>query len=175
MKKIYTSLAALLLHTSLLAQAPGTLDLSFGDNGIKTLNIGESADMCWAAARQPDGKILLAGRWDKGSGNKAMVLRLLANGALDPVFGTRKIFVAGRSSTAYAIALQPDGKILVAGETTVGTSSTADFFVARLMPNGTADPNFGSPNGGYVVTDPSGLGQDDHANNILLQPDGKSC
>lgn len=167
-------LSLLLLGKSLLlAQAPGTLDPTFGTAGITITNLGESADVCWAAARQPDGKILLAGRMDKGSGNEAVVTRLLPNGAFDPVFGIRKISIAGRSSTAYAIAVQPDGKILVAGETTVGTSLTADFFVTRLMPNGTADPNFGSPNNGYVVTDLGAMQQDDRANNILLLPDGK--
>jgi uncharacterized delta-60 repeat protein len=91
-----------------------------------------------------------------------------AAGDLDPLFGaggkvTRDL---GFGETASAMALQPDGKIIVGGRS-FGVLS--DFVVIRFNPNGTLDPTFGS--GGIVTTDFSG--DVDNLFDVELQADGK--
>ena len=72
-------------------------------------------------AVQPDGKIIVAGRAAEHLGDFAVV-RLERDGTLDATFGPAtagKVLTdfAGGSETAYAVAVQPDGKIVVAGTT----------------------------------------------------------
>lgn len=70
----------------------------------------------------------------------------------------------------YAIAIQSDGKIVVAGEMGLNESGTTNvnFIVARYNQNGTLDTSFGT--GGFVVAD---FGDSDYANAIAIQSDGK--
>lgn len=96
-----------------------------------------------------------------------------ADGDLDPTFGpagTGKVQVdfAGNFDNANAVAVQPDGKIVVAGTTFIG--GQGDFAVARLNQDGTLDPTFDGD--GRVTTD-SGGNQPDATLAVTLQPDGK--
>jgi uncharacterized delta-60 repeat protein len=148
---------------------PGSLDTSFA-GGKVILPVGNSDDYCYAMAVQADGKVVLAGRAAEHLGDLAVV-RLDRDGTLDATFGTGgKVTtdLAGRSETANAVAVQADGKIVVAGTTTsVGTGN--DFVVARYTVNGALDTEFGS--GGKVVTS---FGDDsDTAYALVIQPDGK--
>jgi len=158
--------------------ANGTLDTSFGINGRVTTNFPNLAAVASAVAIQSDGKIIVAG----GAfplftflGDYALV-RYNANGSLDSSFGrggiVRTRFSAG-GSYAYAVALQPDGKIIAGGTVFVDfstdDSSNTDFALVRYRPNGTLDPTFG--NGGGVMTDFDGFNDDVQA--LLIQPDGK--
>jgi uncharacterized delta-60 repeat protein len=103
---------------------------------------------------------------------------LLSAGVLDPTFGSGGIvttaFPAGRKSTpsavAYAVAVQSDSKIVLAGYATSASSSGFGFGVARYTPSGTLDSSFGS--GGRVVTFIGKYG-DSHAQAEIIQPDGK--
>src|SRR5207244_11932997 len=93
-------------------------------------------------------------------------------GALDPTFGSGGVVTlpAGKQSIAYALAIQPDDKIVVGGGVFVAPDVLDyDFRVVRLLPaDGDLDPDFGT--GGTVVTPAAGtLGVD----SIALQPDGK--
>src|SRR5262249_15597588 len=107
---------------------------------------------------QPDGKIVVAGQTTPAGSLVAglALARYTADGALDPTFGSGgKVitdFGASPVERAFALALQPDGKVLVAG-TTYGKNgnSISDFVVMRFGSDGTPDPNFGS--GGKVTTD----------------------
>ncbi len=148
---------------------PGSLDTSFG-GGKLMIPAGGGDDFANAVAVQADGKLVIAGRGAEHRGDFALI-RLDRDGALDPTFGT-----AGRvltdftdtSDTIFAIAIQPDGKIVAAG-TTTGATTSNDFAVARYLPNGELDPSFGT--GGKVVT---ALGTDsDTAYALAIQPDGK--
>ena len=65
------------------------------------------------------------------------------------------------------ILVQPDGKLVVAGE--AGTATGQDFALARYNPDGSLDTSFGS--GGWVVTD--FFGDDDYGRALARQPDGK--
>ncbi|WP_152052615.1 FG-GAP-like repeat-containing protein [Tautonia marina] len=111
---------------------------------------GTNADRCRALALQPDGKILLAGSVDRGGGNYDFgVARVLTDGRLDTTFdgdGKRTIsFNLGgpNADHARALALQPDGKILVVGDASMNATGDIDFAIARLnLSNGSLDPTF---------------------------------
>jgi uncharacterized delta-60 repeat protein len=142
--------------------AVGTFDPGFAGNGKRTIDSGgyEIAD---ALAVQPDGKIVVAGTTSVGPA--AAVYRLDSSGSLDPSFdgdGALGINVAGANG-ASAVAVQPDGKIVVAGSTVSGNG-----FVSRLNANGSFDTNFAI--GGTQIIDSGGTEQL-HA--MALQPDGK--
>lgn len=147
----------------------GSRDEDFGDNGLVIVPVGSGHEVGSAVALQPDGKILVAGETDIGVETYAFVLlRLLADGQLDDGFGNsgRVSLKLGNQSFGFALALQPDGKILVGGES---DNSTADFALARFLTDGSPDPDFGE--GGKVIS-PIG-NSDDVLYGLALQPDGK--
>jgi uncharacterized delta-60 repeat protein len=123
----------------------GALDPDFDGDGRVTLPGGGSVN---AILVQPDRNILVAGN---AAGNLAMtVTRLTPNGSIDTSFGTggtATIDFGTLDDIAGGAALQPDGKIVVAGY----TQASEDVAVARLNPNGTPDPSFGT--GGKATVD----------------------
>ena len=149
---------------------PGALDTSFGTAGRAILGAGAGDDYAYAVAVQADGKLVVAGRAAEHLGDFALI-RLDRDGALDPTFGSGGRVLtdfSGTADAAYALAIQPDGKLVAAG-TTAGAGTANDFAVARYLPDGSLDATFGT--GGKVVT---ALGSDvDTAYAIALQPDGK--
>ena len=149
--------------------APGVLDTSFA-GGKVVVPVGAADDYAYAMAAQSDGKILLAGRAAEHLGDFAVV-RLERDGAIDAAFGTGgKVItdLGGGSDSAQAIAVQADGKILVAGNATV-LGAGLDFALVRYNPDGSLDPSFGTA--GKVTTT---FGNDsDNVFALLIQPDGK--
>ena len=154
----------------------GALDPTFGIGGkvATPLNAGEAE----AVAVQPDGKIVVAG-WSAvsatpggASGIDFTVLRYNADGTPDAGFGTGGVatagFPAGRSDEAFGVALQPDGRIVVVGQTQLAGGGL-DFAVARFTADGRLDASFGT--GGLVVTD-FGPGSA-AAQGVVVQPDGR--
>jgi uncharacterized delta-60 repeat protein len=123
--------------------ADGTLDSTFGDNGKAVVPSPYAGDAgAFGVALQPDGKILLGGYDVSNIATAAelMAVRLNANGSLDQTFGGGwhfDMFSAGASDTnvATALALQPDGRILLAGwSMPAGSpSSPRSFGVLRLV------------------------------------------
>jgi len=155
----------------------GSLDTTFGVNGIVTTDFPGLAAVPSAVAIQPDGKIVVAG----GAfplftflGNFEIV-RYNPDGSLDTSFGNGGIvetnFPAG--SYAFAVGLQSDGKIIAAGTVFVdfqpGESNDTDFALARYNPDGSPDTTFGT--GGQVTTNFNGMEDDAYA--VLIQTDGK--
>ncbi|AVH63458.1 putative Ig domain-containing protein [Nostoc sp. 'Peltigera membranacea cyanobiont' N6] len=140
-------------------KSDGTLDSSFGSAGKVNTNLG-STDIGYSIALQGDGKILVAGV----SGNNFAVVRYNSEGTLDSSFGSAGKVITNLGSTdiGYSIALQGDGKILVAGV------SNNNFAVVRYKSDGTLDSSFGSA--GKVITN---LGGTDIGYSIALQADGK--
>lgn len=148
----------------------GSLDTSFNNTGIATFAVGAATDTAYAVQVQRDDKIVVAGYYFNGANNDALVFRLSENGTLDPTFGTGGIVTTAVGSgveEAFALALQPDGKIVVAGCVNMGGGN--DFLLVRYNLNGSPDTGFGT--NGVTVT-PIGNGTD-IANAVAIQPDGK--
>ena len=145
----------------------GTLDTSFGSGGIASADLGSPFDETFDVAIQSDGKIVAVGH--TGSIDFGLA-RFNTDGSLDITFdGDGKVTtVFGSLDEAFAVAIQPDGKIVAIGHTLIQPPGTADFALARYNPNGSLDTTFG--NGGKVTTD---FGGEDRGDGVLIQPDGK--
>ena len=106
----------------------GSLDTGFGSGGTTTVAFGSLANPLGGAARQPDGKIVIAGYTQDGE--DVAVARLTTNGSLDATFGTggKATVDFGAATFGNAVALAPNGRIVVVGQKTGGD----DFAVARL-------------------------------------------
>jgi uncharacterized delta-60 repeat protein len=169
----------------------GSLDTTFatgdpppGQDGTLLTDFLDSfvSDRGLAVAVQPDGKIVTAG-WtsDFGFDRNWAIIRYTVDGALDTTefnpaaaggaqAGTVLTDFENDFDEAHAVAIQPDGKIVVAGFASRGSKSgEREFAVARYKTDGALDTGFGT--GGFVYTAFNGI--DDEANAIVLQPDGK--
>jgi uncharacterized delta-60 repeat protein len=156
--------------------APGDLDTSFSRDGkVRTHFQGVINDGVGAVTLQPDGKIIVAGTSDDVViGQQVFALaRFRSNGAPDSTFGNNGTvttsFGPTGPSAAFAVALQPDGKIVVAGGSFSFFAGQSSFALARYLPTGTLDPSFGR--NGKVITTFSGKNSEAHG--LALQPDGK--
>ena len=149
---------------------PGVVDTTFDTDGKKTVDFLQD-DRAQAVVVQPDGKIVVVG----SDTLHFSVARLNPNGALDTIFATAAVpgilqVDFGGYDFAQAVALQPDGKIVIAGYTgpAVGGAGPNDFAIARVHSNGTIDTTF-SGNGRQTVD----FGADDRALGVAIQADGK--
>ncbi len=106
-------------------QPDGTLDPTFGDNGVVVTNVG-SGSAIYGVATQTDGKVVAV---DQTSSAVTAVVRYNADGRLDQTFGVDGIVTTAYPSggEAQALALQPDGAIVTAGY------SGSDFEVVRYV------------------------------------------
>ena len=161
----------LLLPVGVMAQEAGDLDTSFGVGGKVITDFSGSNDEATAVALQPDGKIVVVGGSSISEiGGLFALARYLPNGTLDTTFGgDGRVTTDVGGGIAHAVALQPDGKIVVAGSSTGPLTGLTDFALARYLPSGTLDTTFGGT--GLVTTDFGGF--DDIAIAVMLQPDGK--
>jgi uncharacterized delta-60 repeat protein len=155
----------------------GTLDNSFGTGGKVITDFGGSFEFADEIIIQSDGKIIAAGvsgNFVPGSGfrRKFALVRYNADGSLDTSFGTGgKVQTSIRlDDTAYAAAIQADGKIVLAGFSSTGTAASSDFAAVRYNPDGSLDNSFGT--GGIVLTDFGGSGGD-VARAVVIQSNGK--
>ncbi|MFT7775101.1 hypothetical protein [Roseateles sp.] len=166
--------SAALPLTFTLRGAAGDVDTSFG--GARLLAPGGlTDDYVRGVAVQADGKLVVAGFgvFSTATGTDFMLVRYLRDGGLDSRFGkggkvSTAFGNAGRSDEAQAVAVQPDGKILVAGSSDQGATGY-DFALARYLPDGMLDTGFGRD--GRVTTS-FGNGTD-KAYALLLLPDGR--
>ncbi len=145
----------------------GSLDNSFDNDGKRIVTIGSnSSDRANSVVRQPDGKLVVAGSSD----NDFATARLNSDGSLDTSFGiggTLGIPIGNSLDLAYSLALQQDGKLVLAGSSNNGLKD--DFAVVRLNGDGTLDTSF-SGNGKLTL----GVRmQSDIAYSVVVQPDGK--
>jgi uncharacterized delta-60 repeat protein len=171
---LYSLLTILALTIATTFAAPGDLDATFGRGGQATSDFGRSNDIANAAALQPDGKIVTAGI--RFVGNSAstgdfLVARYNTDGTIDKTFGQNGSVVTdfGMTESASAVAIQPDGKIVVAGGTYPTFPFLGFYALARYNSNGTLDTSFGT--GGLVITTFNSQGA--FASALVLQPDGK--
>lgn len=151
----------------------GSVDPTFGNGRIVATNAGSNDDQAYAIARQSDGKIVAAGRRgiqfypsEQRKGNVALA-RYNPDGSLDATFGNGGTvindFGEGLESYAIVVIIQPDGRIIVSGE------SSYVFLVARYNSDGTLDTTF-SGDGFALVNFSSNW---DHGRDAVLQADGK--
>jgi uncharacterized delta-60 repeat protein/uncharacterized repeat protein (TIGR01451 family) len=147
--------------------ANGAADSSFGSAGLVRSNL-PIGDRTVDVAIQSDGRLVIAGFADNGF----LVARFNASGSIDNTFGNGGSVITsfgGVFDGARALALQADGKIVVAGFHGDVDTEPVDFALVRYNSDGSLDPTFGS--GGKVTTDFGTL--DDEAYAIAIQPDGK--
>jgi uncharacterized delta-60 repeat protein len=151
-------------------KANGSLDTSFGGDGVVTTPIDGQEDEVYALALQKDGKLIAAGGTESGGNWDAALARYKSNGVLDPTFGGDGIVVTPVGSgynLASGLVVQADGKLVTAGVCYFG--SVGDFTLVRYTKTGDLDATFAG--GGIVFT--SIAGQDDEAYALALQKDGK--
>lgn len=151
--------------------AAGQVDTSFG-GGVTVTPVDLGEDQVHATAVQADGKLLVAGAAATTRGTQLAVLRYGRDGGLDPSFGTGgklllRVGTRGHDA-AHALAVQPDGRIVVAGFSDQGATGL-DMVVLRLLPDGRLDPDFADA--GVRVIDLAG--DTDRAWAVALQDDGR--
>ncbi|MEI6949886.1 MopE-related protein [Paraflavisolibacter sp. H34] len=152
----------------------GSLDRGFGGDGLQIMDFGGRQEGAVCVALQSNGRVVVGGYSlsDSGTSSHYALARYLPNGAPDPSFdGDGKVFTdfgPPGELTACALAVQPDGKILLTGSA-LGVRGSADWVLARYLPGGSLDRDFGS--GGLAFTDFDASG--DWATSLSLQPDGR--
>lgn len=111
----------------------GALDPEFGNGGVATYRLAGGDIACTGAAIDSAGRILLGGTARRGDDADFAVVRLTAQGTVDPTFGVGGIAYAsiGPADGAYAMAIQSDDKIVLVGETKRG--GDIDIAVVRLL------------------------------------------
>jgi len=174
MKRIFTFSFLLFISVISFSQA-GTLDKTFSGDGKTSIGFKyggvSGGDVCKAEAIQSDGKIVLAGYSNatKHGDFNFVVMLLNTDGTLDKSFnGKGYIFIDfSGDDEASAVAIQSDGKIVVAG--TTDYFSRQKFAVARLLSNGFLDISFGNFTG-KVISD---FGNNTIANCMAIQGNGK--
>ena len=163
--------AMLLVGVGSVGAAPGDLDTTFSSDGKVTTDIG-TTDAGRAVAIQSDGKIVVAGTASNGSNNDIAVLRYTSAGVLDTSFsadGKVVVDIDSKDDVGYSVAIQSDGKIVVAGASATDSFGLSfDFAVIRLTTSGSLDSTFGT-NG--IVTIGFGFGSD-YATGLAIASDG---
>lgn len=147
----------------------GTIDNTFGDNGIVRFGINAHNVSIESTALQADGKLVVCGyAFNVTNYSSDFILaRFNTDGSFDNTFGNSGIVVTniGTSESLSDLAIQADGKIVVGGNY---PESSSDFVVARYNTNGNLDDTFGD--NGTVMTN---FGGNDQCNSIAIQEDGK--
>jgi uncharacterized delta-60 repeat protein len=152
----------------------GSLDTSFSVDGKVTNSMGSSTDHAYCVAVQPDGKLVVAGYTDKnaaGTDSDFAVARFSSDGSLDKSFsgdGKATASLGSLTDYAYSVAVQPDGKIVMAGSSAV-SSVDSDFAVVRYNSDGMLDKSFSGD--GKVTTSLGAF--HDVARSVAVQADGK--
>jgi uncharacterized delta-60 repeat protein len=155
----------------------GTMDTTFSGDGKQTVSFGNKVDICNDLALA-GGKIVLAGYATGPNDQDLAVVRLNANGSIDTTFGNNGkqtiAFNLGGSNNEYgeAVAIQSDGKIVIAGWGIAAAPQFSHMIVCRLHSNGVLDSSFsgdGKRNFGLTnVADSYDVCQD-----LAIQSDGK--
>lgn len=149
--------------------ADGTLDKSFSANGRQRIDFDGGTDSGEGVAIQPDGGIVIAGDTTTAGGERDFAIcRLDSTGELDESFaadGTRTLDF-GAGDDVGDVALEEGGRIVVAGDTT--TASGSDFAIARLLPTGVNDDNFGGDG-----KQTAAIGETNSGNGVAIQANDK--
>jgi len=141
----------------------GSLDSSFGTGGTLKLSLAQSF-AAQDAAVQPDGKLLIGGRYGPAGAYDFGLIRLLPNGTLDPSFGVGGVVTSdfGDAEEGVSLIVLGDGRIVLGGR------RASDLAVVRYLPSGSLDTTFG--NGGLATAN---SGASDSLGQVILLPNGK--
>ena len=156
--------------------APGDVDTSFGQGGIATIDLKHNA-FANALLVQPDGRIVVAGTAIStfGTTTDAVTARFTQQGAPDTSYGPQGNGASqadfGQNETGYGAALQPDGKIVVAGDSASASSGFSQAMVTRFNANGPVDTTFGAQGEGLFNFPSPGIQTFGRA--MALQADGQ--
>jgi uncharacterized delta-60 repeat protein len=142
------------LFSNQLWAQPGNLDNTFGILGQVTQTVDAESDLTAKVAVQLDGKIVVVGT-AYGISNFPFIYRYNDNGSIDNFF-TPDVSAIGFAEL-YAVVVQPDGRIVIAGE-----SNTGDFGIARLTTVGALE---------FFQSIP--FSSSARVNDLVIQPDGK--
>lgn len=174
---IIIAILAGLVQTGQTAAPHGVLDTGFDGDGKVTIPIGIAA-AGQGVAVQPDGKVIVVGWSTPGQDlyEDFTVARLNRDGSLDTSFSGDGLLTVdftningSRQDFATAVAIQPDGRIVVVGNSVQGTvGASDDFGIVRINPTGTLDSTFGD--GGKTIVD---FGFADVPESIAIQRNGK--
>src|SRR5688572_17435612 len=139
--------------------AAGDLDFTFGGgDGLAVAafsGLTTNHDTGGAIAVQSDGKIVIAGRSGTGTNttDRVALARFNIDGSPDNSFdGDGLVTYTFADTDIEAVAIAPDGKIVVAGRTSFGVVQTWDWFIMRLNPDGSPDASFGGGDG-FITRD----------------------
>ncbi|MFN7572238.1 MAG: tandem-95 repeat protein, partial [Betaproteobacteria bacterium] len=124
----------------------GALDTNFDGDGI-AIAVGASVANAYTLVRQSDGRYLVAGD-ESSNGDDFVVARFNVDGSLDTSFGSNGVARISSGGAAFfnsGLAVQADGKIIVAGsDAATDTGASGTPVVARLLTDGTFDTTFGT-------------------------------
>jgi serralysin len=151
-------------------RADGTRDPDFAGDGLFTMDVGGGQDFGYDVAIDASGRIVVAGTTYRGGDADVLVMRLTPAGTPDPTFGDGGVETTALSTIgdrARAVVVQPDGRIVVAGETGA-SGGGGDLFVARYTETGGLDRSFS----GDGVATMDVLGGADSARDLVMQPNG---
>ena len=168
MNKFYLLFLFMVAATATNAQS-GTLDVTFGTDGVVNTAVHSNYNMAETTVVQADGKILVAGSAGTPSSYQMAVARYNPDGSLDTSFaedGTLRFQVGTLKSFVMDMAQQTDGKILLGGRTWDNVSG--DFALVRLNEDGSFDDTFGTNGVALVET-----AESEASEAITLLDDGK--
>ncbi len=156
----------------------GSLDSTFGTNGIAIHDIGPGDDFAYGAVETPDHKIMLSGSTTDTTtyNNVPIVVRLMEDGSIDTTYGTNGIAsipVTQIDNVFQGLVLQADGKVVVCGHkdqgVTIAGGEDFDVLMARFHTDGTLDTSFGTDG----IVDHALSGNVDQARAIAMTTEGK--
>jgi uncharacterized delta-60 repeat protein len=154
--------------TTVRLNTNGALDTSFGSGGIVRTQFGSSHESARKIVIQSDNKIVVAGGANNGTNSDVALARYNTDGSLDANFGSNGLVTATFSETsnevAFTLALQPDGKFVVA------TKQSYNAGLVRFNGNGSLDASFGT--NGKVSTEIRYF-TDAYPFSTIIQNDGK--
>jgi uncharacterized delta-60 repeat protein len=160
-----------------LAMSPGDLDTTFGTTGVTNQPIGNADSEADQVRQLPDGSIVAAGYTQNASGHYGpAVFKFDADGNLDTTFNgglgyhmLDLVPTAGANGSALDLLVQPNGRLLLAGQVDDFSSNLFEWVVARFKPTGALDTSFGGGDGIFTKTF-SAYGR---LSGAALQPNGK--
>ena len=166
-------LLTLLLGAGCIAKAqPGTLDFTYGTNGIVLTNLGDDYPEGYCSVLDAQGRLVVGGRVYVYQNDEwhAFLARFQTDGSLDPSFGNGGFIIDSTiNGWIFGLTIASDGKILACGSVLTG-QSTYDYIIFRYNQDGTIDNTFSQD--GSLLVDFGGLHRN-QASGIHEQADGK--